>query len=107
MSRLKGVVVGAIMFLVGTFGYIQYWNWRITQPLMFTTLAENATDCGGSCQVALSIAILPSQVLRKYGLPVMVSELGWLTGYHVAYFVALAFATACAILIISSKTEVN
>jgi hypothetical protein len=86
---------------VGWLGYAEYWNWRAGQPTLFVYAATNTTCTGGSACVPMSVsANIGGLIIRKYGIPVYISELGWLTNYHLAFVAGLIIMAVCLSLVL-------
>ena len=86
---------------LGWFGYVEYWNWRVGQPVLFAYASPNASCTGGSACVPIGVsAEFGQMIIRKYGIPVYASELGWITNYHYLFIGALVAMTICLSLVL-------
>jgi hypothetical protein len=86
---------------VGWLGYAEYWNWRVGQPVLFAYAATNASCTGGSACVPIGVsANIGGLIIRKYGIPVYASELGWITNYHLAFVAGLIIMAVCLSLVL-------
>lgn len=88
---------------VGWLGYAEYWNWRVGQPVLFVYASTNETSptCNGACPLPFRVdASFGQMIIRKYGIPVYASELGWITNYHLAFVAGLIIMAVCLSLVL-------